>query len=107
MSKLRYSEVVSEAVKAALSARDGTNVFDESHEINAETWFAMYQAQCSATDQFKMLADAKSNPVLQERIKDLEGALACMNERYANAMQRLQAVLIAAQPAMLAERSKT
>ena len=89
---MKYSEVVSIAVQAALGVmKDGHELLDAMHG-DSKTWFAMYQAQCCATDEFKSKADAKSDATLKARVEDLENDLMIMNKRYSDAQQELMAL---------------
>lgn len=89
---MKYSDVVSVAVQAALGVmKDGHELLDATSG-DSKTWFAMYQAQCAATDEFKRKADAKSDSALKARVEDLEGDLMIMNRRFADAQQELMAL---------------
>lgn len=70
-------EIIDYAVKEALEyARD--------HESNSiakidEVW-AMYQAQCVATDEFAKKAAMKSDVALTRRIAELEAQIIALNQ---------------------------
>lgn len=74
----RYSEVIADAVHEAIGVCDEPPEDMESKEWH---WFAMYQAQCVATDQFGKLANKKAPSELTARIKELERDLATVNRR--------------------------
>lgn len=76
----KFSEVLSFAVAEALGTRDYVDQF-QAEDMTAEHWFAMYHAQCSATDDFAKRAAAKEDKALLERIADLEAQIAKLNRR--------------------------
>lgn len=76
----KFSDVVSFAVAEALGTKDYVDKFDAA-DMTAEHWFAMYHAQCMATDEFAKRASAKSDKALLDRIAELEAQIARMNKR--------------------------
>lgn len=84
LSRRRFSDVLSQAVASALNAHKDAEQFD-AEDLDAPTWFAMYQAQCSATDQFAKKAAEKSDKALLERIAELEAQIAELNCRITRA----------------------
>jgi uncharacterized protein YceH (UPF0502 family) len=82
LGRRKFSAVLSNAVAAAVGAHKDAPDWTEE-DLNRDQWFAMYQAQCSATDQFKKRADAKSDAALTARIAELEQQIAKLNHRIA------------------------
>ena len=75
------SEVLDQAVRAALFVKDEPMDAD----ITREALFAMYHAQCTATDQLAKEAAKRGPKALTSRIAELELALATVNRRLADA----------------------
>ncbi len=74
------SDIINRAVRQAMFGKQSYNDND-SESLDAAGWFAMYQAQCSATDDFAKRARAKEDSELKARIKDLEQQNALLNKR--------------------------
>lgn len=81
---MKTSDVIGRAVAEALEAKKDYALL-EADDFDAANWFAMYQAQCSATDQFAKAARAKSDAALQARIAELEEQCARLNRRITEA----------------------
>jgi hypothetical protein len=80
LSRRKFSDVLRDAVASALDARGDAERFEEA-DLNARAWFAMYQAQCSATDRFAKIAGEKSDKALLARIAELEAQIEALNRR--------------------------
>lgn len=76
MSRVPH-EVIDVAVKEAIATV-------KEHDINAfsdaDTWCAMYQGQCAATDQLAKIAERRSDRTLSARIKELEAQIVSLNQ---------------------------
>jgi hypothetical protein len=79
LSRRKFSDVLSNAVAAAVSAHRHKPDWDED-DLNREQWYAMYQAQCSATDALAKKAAEKSDAALMARIEELEAQIAKLNQ---------------------------
>lgn len=98
---MKPSEVVAAAAEAAVRAiRHPDNT---RSDLSAKEWEAMYHAQCSATDDWAEQAEtakrAKGSAALNARIKELERALATVNERLSSANDSELALIMAARRA--------
>lgn len=80
------SEVIDAAVRAALFVKDEP----VENDVTKEALFAMYHAQCTATDKFAKEAAKRGPKALNDRIKELEQDLATVNRRLSEANYRIE-----------------
>lgn len=81
LARKRFSAALSDAVVAAVSAHTDAKENFVADELQPEVWFAMYQAQCFATDRLAKIASAKSDKALLARIAELEAQIVTLNRR--------------------------
>jgi hypothetical protein len=84
--------IVDAAVRAALFVKDEP----APDERSRQALFAMYHAQCTATDQLAKQAAKRGPRELNERIKELEGQLARANSRIVELNEHLDTIRLVA-----------
>lgn len=88
---MKQSDIVAIAVRGALYALRDPEPAATPADMNLtlDEFRAMYQAQCTATDEWAARAEvaekARRPSELEKRVKELEGQLAAVNRRLGNA----------------------